>query len=138
MPDRRLDPITRSRIDALERRYQRVALEVMIAIGLTLIACLAGIAGVRNIQNGLADTQAEQNRARYRAVYSACLERNEQRRGNLRFLERLPASPRVLREARRSFHLEPDCKLYTVRLFGTPAPKGAFELPHGTRPRTAH
>lgn len=136
--------MTRSRIDVLERRYQRVAIEGMLAIGLTLIAALIGIAAVRSVQTDLgdaqdrlADTQREQDRARYRAVFSACLERNAQRRGNLLFLEHLPASPRVLAEAQRWFRLEPDCRRYTLRLLGEPAPPGAFKLPRAARPRPA-
>jgi hypothetical protein len=78
----------------------------------------------------------EQTVARYRAVYSACLDRNKTNEGIVSYLRFVGVRGRELRKANRYFPDQPDCKTYTRTLLGRRAPPGAFDVPELIRART--
>lgn len=125
----------------LDRKYSRVARTLNIALVIGLVSLAAG--GWQLHRQAQRSTEAvraakqvaaEQTVARYRAVFSACLERNRTNNGIIRYLRKLGSPPREIKRARHFFPNEPSCPTYAIALLGSPAPAGAFDLPESVKP----
>jgi hypothetical protein len=109
--------------------------------GIAIVIAFAAVVGVEGkIDTASVDARiakrvaGEQQAGRYRAVYSACVERNKFGASIVTFLAKdLRVSPRTRRKARSRFPQEPDCKAYTKSLLDGKVPPGAFDLPASAR-----
>lgn len=132
--DRRDDDSGRDRIAAIARRFAQIARDLdqrykrvsHFLLG-SMIVFLVFAGYTYYEQRRL---EEEQRAARWRAVYSACLERNKTNDGIVNYLAvEAGASPRVLARAREFFPNEPDCETYTRTLLAQREPDHAFDLP---------
>jgi hypothetical protein len=135
--------IGQEQLEAGRRRNRTAirALEVALAVAMVAFAWSLWLQHRQSDRiaaqsNTTARVAREQTVARYRAVYTACLERNKTNDGIVAYLRYVGVHGAGLRRANRYFPDQPDCKTYTLALLGPDAPPGAFDVPELIRTRS--